>query len=126
MGLREFINKRPMLGWAVAVLIALGATIMFLRNLSGGETAELTQMVTIRCVETGKEWTMPRGAMEKELMLRPYPVNPEEGLVNPDTGRPTGFPIDDWAVTVKRVNASRAPLAEKAGAVAPAPKSPKR
>ncbi len=111
MGMREFLNKQPMLGWGVAAIIALVAVVMFVWNMRGGETAELTQTVTIRCKETGKEWTMPRGAMEKQLMLRPYPVNPDEGLINPDTGKPTGFPVDDWKLTVERINASRKALA---------------
>lgn len=119
MGVRDFINKQPMLGWGVAAVVALVAVFMFFRNLGAGETAELTQEVTVRCRETGKEWKMPRGAMEKQLMLRPYPVNPEEGLINPDTGKPTGFPIDDWKLSVDRINASRAPLAEKQNSAKP-------
>lgn len=111
MGVREFVNKQPMLGWGVAAVIALLAVVLFVRNLTGGETAELTQMVTIRCRDTGKEWTMPRGAMEKQLMMRPFPVNPDEGLINPDTGKPTGFPVDDWKLTVDRINATRKALA---------------
>src|ERR1043165_5466958 len=103
-----------MLGWGVAGIVGLLAVFMFLRSMKAGETAQLTQEVTIRCRETGKEWKMSRGAMEKQLMLRPYPVNPEEGLINPDTGKPTGFPVDDWKLTVDRVNVTRAPLAEKA------------
>jgi hypothetical protein len=128
MGIREFINKQPMLGWGVAVVAVVLAAFTFFRNVSGGETAELTQDVTIRCRETGKEWKMTRGAMEKQLMLRAYPVNPDEGLVNPDTGKPTGFPIDDWKATVDRCNTMRAPLAEKAATAkttkAPSPKTP--
>lgn len=111
MGVREFVNKQPMLGWGVAAVIALLAVFLFVRNLTGGETAELTQMVTIRCKDTGKEWTMSRGAMEKQLMMRPFPVNPDEGLINPDTGKPTGFPVDDWKLTVDRINATRKALA---------------
>lgn len=113
MDIREFINRQPMLGWAVAVVVALIATMMFLRNLGASETSELSQDVTVRCRDTGKEWKMRRGVMEKELMMRPYPVNPDEGIINPDTGKPTGFPVDDWKLTVDRVNSSRAPLAEK-------------
>ena len=89
------------------------------RNLGGGEVAELSEMVTIRCRDTGKEWKLARGVMEKQLMMRTYPVNPEEGLVNPDTGKPTGFPVDDWRRTIDRINAVRKPLAEKAAAKTP-------
>jgi hypothetical protein len=112
MGIREFINKQPALGWGLAALAGLIAVFTFFRNIQLDETSELTQLVTIKCSETGKEWKMVRGAMEKELMMRPYPVNPDEGLVNPDTGKPTGFPIDDWKLSVDRCNTMRAPLAE--------------
>jgi hypothetical protein len=123
MSMREFLNKSPLLGWGVAAGVAVLAVVMFIRGLGGGETSELTQEVTIRCKETGKEWKMPRGAMEKQLMLRPYPVNADEGLINPDTGKPTGFPVDDWKRTVEQINASREPLAT-GGAGASAPQKP--
>jgi hypothetical protein len=123
MGLRQALNERPILGWAVAAAVAVVALAMFIRNLGGGETQELSQEVTLRCSETGKEIKMPRGAVEKQLMMRPYPVNPDEGLPNPDTGKLTMFPVDDWKNMVSGVNASRKPLAEKGGG-APAPPRP--
>jgi hypothetical protein len=117
MGIREFINQRPALGWGVAAAVIVVASVMFLRSLRGGETAELTQEVTIRCRDTGKEWTMPRGAMERALYMRSYPVNPDEGLPNPDTGALTGFPVDDWKSTITRINADRKDRAEGGAAV---------
>jgi hypothetical protein len=109
MGMRDLLNKSPLLGWIVAAAVAVLAVVMFVRGMGGGETAELTEEVTIRCSETGKEWKMVRGAMERELMLRPFPIKPDEGMINPDTGKPTGFPVDDWKLTVERVNSSRDP-----------------
>src|SRR5690606_41679622 len=66
----------------------------------------LTQEITIRCSETGKAWSMPRGRLEKELLLRGTPLDPSVGLKNPDSGRPTGFPADRdmWERTIKRLN----------------------
>ncbi len=113
MNLRESMNKHPAIGWGVAGGILVLSVLVYFFNRPRNETNELVQAVTIRCAETGKEWTMPRGAMEKQLMLRAFPVNPEEGLINPDTGKPTGFPVDDWNKTVKRINDTRAPLAQK-------------
>lgn len=112
MGLRNTLNQKPMLGWGLAAALALATAYFAYRGMSGGETSELTEIVTIRCRETGKEWTMPRGAMEKQLYMRDYPVDPNEGLINPDTGKPTGFPVDDWKKAVERINAERKPLAE--------------
>ncbi len=64
----------------------------------------MTKEVTIRDRETGDEWTMTRGQMEKVLWGRPSPLNPQEGLVNPKTGKPNGFPITQWEETIKRIN----------------------
>ncbi|MGE3106733.1 MAG: hypothetical protein AB7G11_17465 [Phycisphaerales bacterium] len=107
------MNKHPAVGWGVAGAILLLAVVVYVVNRPRSETNELAEMVTIRCSETGREWQMTRGAMEKELMLRPYPVNPEQGLINTETGRPTGFPVDAWNKTVQRINAERSALAEK-------------
>lgn len=112
MALRDALNQKPMLGWGLAALLALATAVLVYRGMSRGETKELTQSVTIRCRETGKEWQMPRGAMEKQLYMRKYPIDPNEGLINPDTGKPTGFPVDDWKTTIERVNAERKQLAE--------------
>lgn len=120
MGVREIVNKNPAVGWSVAAILAVVTVVLLIRNLGGGETAELTETVTIRCRETGHEWVMKRGEMEKQLMLRPYPVNPEEGLINPETGKPTGFPVDSWKQTVEMINAERAELAGGGSSPAPA------
>lgn len=125
MGLRQALNERPALGWGVAAVVAVIAGVFMFRNLGGGETAELTSMITLRCSETGKEITLPRGAVEKQLMLRPYPVNPDEGFPNPDTGKPTMFPVDDWKSMVTGVNASRKELAEKDAAASPGSSAPR-
>jgi hypothetical protein len=55
--------------------------------------------------------------MEKELYLRKYPVDPSQGLINPKTGKPNGFPVDAWKETVSRVNTERKEVED--------PKSPK-
>ena len=105
---RSFMQKNPMAGWAVAGLLMLVAAVMvFTRLTAKSETAQLTELVTIRCSETGDTWTMPRGMMEKELYLRSYPVDPNQGLANPKTGKFTGFPVDAWKETVSRVNGER-------------------
>lgn len=130
MGLRQALNERPALGWGVAAIVAVLAIAIFMyRNIAGDETRELSSEITLRCSETGKEITLPRGAVEKQLMGRDYPVNPDEGLINPDTGKPTMFPVDDWKSMVMTVNSSRKALAEKgsggpAESNAPRPKPP--
>lgn len=106
--LREKMAEKPMLGWGIASVLLIGAAILaFTRFSAKDETNQLTQMVTIRCTETGETWQVLRGVMEKELYLRPLPVNPNEGLFNPKTGKKTGFPIDQWKETVERINKER-------------------
>lgn len=105
MSLRDALEKRPMLGWGLAALMLIAAAFLIVRGLAGGEQAQLSQVITIRCRETGKEWKLPRGAVEKQLMMRPFPLNPDEGLPNPETGKLTGFPVDDWNRMVSGINA---------------------
>lgn len=112
--IREFINKSPWLGWALAACLLLAGGFMYMRLRPGNAPYSLQRMtenVTIRCTETGKEWTMPRGRMEKELFGRGGQIDPAVGLINPDTGRATGFPVDDWKETVDRINKEKQALA---------------
>ncbi len=109
-----------MLGWVLAAGLMIFAAGVVYRRANSGEVHELTQMVTIRCAETGETWQVLRGVMEKELYMRPYPINTSEGLINPKTGKPTGFPIDDWTQTVQSVNAAL----EGASKGVPAPAAP--
>lgn len=111
--MREYLKKQPMLGWILSAVLMLAAAFMLWRNFSSrNEVTQLTQLVTIRCNETGDTWQVPRGVLEKQLIQRPYPIDPSEGVVNPKTGKPTGFPIDDWKLTIDRINAERQALLE--------------
>ena len=111
--LRSFLQSRPMLGWGLAALLMLFAAVMlYTRLASKSESEQLTETVTIRCSETGETWPVLRGVMEKELYLRSYPLDPNQGLMNPKTGKPTGFPADAWKQTVDRINAERGSLSE--------------
>ena len=110
---RNFLRQNPMLGWVLASLLMIaGAFGLYLRLGQKSETDQLTEIVTIRCSETGETWELPRGVMEKELYMRPYPLDPNQGLTNPHTGKPTGFPVDAWKETTARINADRKALAD--------------
>ena len=121
------MQKNPMAGWGVAALLMLVAAVMVYTRLTAKtETAQLTELITVRDSETGDTWQVPRGVMEKELYLRAYPVDPNQGLVNPKTGKPNGFPVDAWKQTVTRINAERQEVEVPARATAapPAPPAP--
>lgn len=123
--LREFMRKNPMMGWVVAAVLMLGAAAVIIMQFGNkSETEQLTQFVTIRCTETGDTWQVLRGVMEKELYLRPYPIDPNQGLINPKTGKATGFPIDAWKETVDRVNTERSEVEQPAGSRPPASGTP--
>ncbi|HNB58723.1 MAG TPA: hypothetical protein PK308_00320 [Phycisphaerales bacterium] len=122
MSLRATLEKYPMVGWGLAAVLLIGAAFLLVRS-RGVEQQELAETITIRCSETGKEWKMTRGAVEKQLMMRPYPINPDEGLTNPDTGKPTGFPVDHWKEMVHVLNEDRKVAMEDAASSA-APKKP--
>ena len=100
------------------IAIVLGAVLVF-RTVGGaapGTTASLTKDVTIRDAETGAEWTMSRGRLEQALYQRSGEINPEEGLANPDTGTPTGFPVNrsrDWEQVIERISAEKRAMLEK-------------
>lgn len=103
-----------MVGWGIAcVLMIFAAGMLYMRLTAKNETAQLTELVTLRDAENGDTWQMPRGMMEKELYLRQYPLDPNQGLPNPKTGKFTGFPVDAWKETVTRINGERKEDEEK-------------
>src|SRR5262245_9438458 len=106
--IRQFINSKPWLGWALAGVLLLVAVSMYfgLRKSAGPYSVErMSERVTIKCIETGDEWEMTRGMMERELRGRGASVDPSEGITNPKTGKRTGFPFNksDWEATVERI-----------------------
>ncbi|MEZ6243292.1 MAG: hypothetical protein R3B57_09635 [Phycisphaerales bacterium] len=88
--------------------------IVFARGFfSSGMTSEaerLSQDVTIRCMESGQEWTMNRGQFEMLLLEQPGAIDAAKGIPSPYAdGRPTGVLVDkrDWQQTVDRINAEK-------------------
>jgi hypothetical protein len=105
----------------------VGLMLLRLRHIDDNPYSldRTTEMVTIKCRETGDEWTMPRGRMEQMLWDRPAPLDPSQGLPNPKTGKLTGFPKSDWENTIERISAERQEIAQqrsKGRGANPAPK----
>ncbi|GJM18502.1 MAG: hypothetical protein DHS20C14_07150 [Phycisphaeraceae bacterium] len=114
MGLREAINERPWIGWAVAgVALAVAGFLLFTRMYGSGpadSAQRRAQTVTIQCTETGEEWEMNRGEFERLLMTMPGQVDPTKGIPSPHAdGRLTGVLVDksDWESTVDRINLAK-------------------
>lgn len=100
------------------VAIALGGVFIYraIASAPPGSTASLTKDVTVRCTDTGEEWTMSRGRLEQALYMRPGMIDPDEGLTNPETGTPTGFPTNksrDWDDVIERINAEKRVILEQ-------------
>ena len=114
MGLREQLNSKPWIGWVVALIAVATAGVIATRGLwSEGppDSAERrAEDVTIRCTETGEEWTMNRGQFERLLMTQRGQIDPTKGIPSPYAdGRLTGVLVDkdDWESTVERINAAK-------------------
>lgn len=101
----------------LVVALLLGGILIF-RAVAGNSDPysvdTLTEDITLRCTETGDEWVLNRGRMEYILRTRYNGedglVDPDEGIVNPETGTPTGFPVNkerDWDQAIERINAEK-------------------
>lgn len=111
--IRELLAKKPWLGWACAAFfLALAVFVYFKRSGSDDPYSpdRMVELVTIKFVDTGDEIQMPRGRLDKELRGRGGSLNPEEGVINPKTGKPTGFPFDkdEWSEWIARINKEKA------------------
>lgn len=113
MSFRETLQK-PWAG-AVVILVILGAAAgLYLKNRggSGSETPErLAQKITIKDSVTGDEWQMGRGKLISALRGASAngPLDPKNGVINPKTGKATGFPVDrkEWDDLIASLNAER-------------------
>ena len=116
--LRTLIERNPWAGWIVAALI-LAASIFLYRRLSGANdpysVERLSEVVTIKCAETGDEWSLTRGEVERELRSHAGMLDAKSGLVNPKTGKPTGFLFSksEWDRTIGRLNDERKQVIER-------------
>ena len=108
------LNQRPWIAWCVAA-VAVAVTVAMLTGVFSSQEPDSverrSQDVTIRCTETGKEWTMNRGEFERQLMTMHGQIDPTKGIPSPYAdGRLTGVLVDkkDWEETVERINRKKA------------------
>ncbi len=112
--LKAMLDRSPRLGWLCAALFLAAGILIFMRMRSDPGTysfERMTQDVRVRCVETGEEWTVKRGRMEADLLARAGQIDSAEGLINPKTGKPSGFPVNEWQETIDRLNREKEALA---------------
>ena len=116
MGISEQISRRPAVKWTVVGVLGLAVVVAAWRAIPrGGEQAEVMAPVTVTCRETGKVWTMRTAEIERQLISRKFPLNREEGLKNPDTGKLTGFP-EGWEEICLKVDEMQLKAVEQANA----------
>jgi hypothetical protein len=114
--LRELLNRSPWAKWLIPLVLLGAAVIFFVRGTRSSNPYsfdQLSETVTLVCRETGEEFKMARGRVEQELWTRPLPLDPDVGLVNPNTGRQTLFPKSEWEQTIERINGDREAIAEQ-------------
>lgn len=115
---KNFFGERTALRIALSLCLIVFA-VLAIRRLTRPENPysfeRLTQEVTLVCRETGEEFKMPRGRMEQMLWDRPAPIDPSVGLINPNTGRPTLFPKNEWEDMIERINTDRQAVAGSSG-----------
>lgn len=104
-------DRRGLVAKTALAVLGAAAIVVLVLNLAGGPDPASVEFqaakIRIVCSETGEEWTVARGQMERELLMRRGPIDPEVGLPSPaNAGRPTGFPADPavWRDSVERVN----------------------
>ena len=110
---RDYMAKNPWVGWALFfALLCVGITVYFLRSKESGQyTPEsMKETLTIRFTDTDKVIKIPRGRLDKQLRGMGDTLDPTQGIINPDTGKPTGFLVDDkeWSGMIERINAEKA------------------
>ncbi|MFA6045810.1 MAG: hypothetical protein WC718_12575 [Phycisphaerales bacterium] len=121
MGIREFINQRPWIGWSLAGVLLVIVVYRFATG-SGSQAGpyspeRMTEMVHIRFSDTGDEMEIPRGRLDKMMRERGTVLDPALGIENPKTGKFTGFPFSkgDWDEMIDRINKERGVATPKPG-----------
>ena len=110
MDIREFLQSKPWLGWVLSGVFLIAAAWMFVGNMGSNapdSRERRSEMVTIRCTETGNEWEMNRGRFERLLLTQHGMIDPKQGIPSEFAeGRLTGVLVDksDWEETVERIN----------------------
>ncbi len=117
--------KKSTIGLGLAIALFLLAAYLILRNMGigggdaelvSGSTRALATPVEIKDKETGETWTLYQAQIESIVRQRPSPIDVNQGLPNPKTGKLTGFPTRGWEATIKKIEESRQAPAEDSSA----------
>ncbi len=107
-------TRTKVLVTVVALALATLATVRFVTRPSDPYARErMSEMIELRCAETGRTWTMTRGLMEAQLRIRAGKLDADEGLESQFAeGRRTAFPTKAgvWEETILRINTEKSLL----------------
>jgi hypothetical protein len=126
---REFVNKSPWLGWILAAVLLAVSVVFFMRGQRGTDPyspGRMQETVTIRFTDTNDEMTMTRGQMDRDLRKSGPKLDPSVGIINPKTGKPTGFLFNksEWDEMITRINREKEEIRQTGGKIsAPASKA---
>ncbi|HEX2839091.1 MAG TPA: hypothetical protein VHN77_13295 [Phycisphaerales bacterium] len=127
--MRDLLNKYPWLGWVIAALL-LGVSIwLYLARTSGADAYDpesMKEMLTIRYTDTDEVERIPRGRLDQMLRRSGNSIDPKQGIINPKTGKPTGFLVDEdeWTQMIERINQEKEAIRQESGGkarIAPRP-----
>jgi hypothetical protein len=117
---RDVLNKYPWLGWVIALLL-LGLSIwLYVARTRGAgdyDPDRMKDMLTIRYTDTDEVEKIPRGRLDQMLRRSGDSLDPTKGIINPKTGKPTGFLVDEdeWTTMIERINREKDAVREASG-----------
>jgi hypothetical protein len=117
---RDLLNKYPWLGWVIAgLLLGLSVWLYFARSRGSGDydPESMKEMLTVRYTDTDEVEKIPRGRLDQMLRRSGDSLDPTKGIINPKTGKPTGFLVDEdeWTTMIERINREKDALRQAAG-----------
>jgi hypothetical protein len=118
--IRAALNARPWIGYVLAGVLFAACVYFILRAGRGTDpyTPErMTEKVAIRFTDTDEVVEMTRGQLDKELRRRGDRLDPSQGIVNPKTGKPTGFLFSksEWEEMIERINREKEEIRRSTG-----------
>jgi hypothetical protein len=110
--IREYMARNPWAGWLVALLVfgvAIGTYFFRTQGDSPYSPESMQEMLTVRFTDTDEVIQIPRGRLDKQLRGMGAVLDPTQGIINPKTGKPTGFLVDqsEWDAMISRINSER-------------------
>lgn len=111
--LRHLLGQSKPATYGLIAILVVGVLFFIFRGGSSGDPyslSNMTRVVSVKFADTGEKVEMRWGEIETEIIRRPGMPSETEGLVNPKTGKLTGFPTDReaWIQMIERLRKTKA------------------